>query len=91
MFKWIKFLLFGEESSSFTTTIEKTVVVVDFKPLDKEKSNVITSSLSSSNQFKYEEPLICKIHPNYTGETYPTNNCNVCWEICYKKRRWNNW
>ena len=58
------------------------------KSLFREKPKSTKSPVADFGikPLEYKEQLLCKLHPNYSGATEPTNNCNVCWEIYNQKR-----
>jgi hypothetical protein len=73
MLNWLK-SLFGKEK-------ESNEVVIHFR-LPNGKEIDVTAIQPA------ERSSVCKLHPEYTGATEPTNGCNVCWEICSQKRIW---
>ena len=66
MFKWIQSFLTVKEK-------EKKEVINNSTCIDKPTNNYQSAS-DYLIQFK------CKLHPEYTANKIPINNCNICWE-----------
>ena len=48
---------------------------------------IITSSFSLPEEDHHLLAKKCKVHWEYQGLAYPTNNCNTCWEYYSEKTK----